>query len=158
MRILLIDATEHNILKAFLYNDNILEKDFYYEGKDLFINLDKIFSGKYKFDYIGINKGPGSFTRIKVSLSYIKGFCYMSKIPLVALSGFEVLKKEGVKIQINAGRGNIYIEDKEKYQIKKGESVSKINYDIFLKLITERILKKEFDDPLKVLPLYISEI
>ena len=158
MEILIIDATEHNILRAFLYKDNFLEKDFYYEGKDLFSNLDKIFSGEYKFQYIGINKGPGSFTRTKVSLAYVKGYCYGLGIPLVAISGFDVLEKDHKNLKINAGRGNIYIKKNDEYSIKIGESLDKIDYNIFLKLVKERIIKKEFDNPLKVLPLYISEI
>ena len=158
MKILIIDATEHNKLKSFIYNGNKKEKDFFYEGSDLFPNFNKIFKSIDDFEYIGINKGPGSFTRTKVSLAYVKGFCYGSKTQLIALSGFDVLEKQGLSLEINAGRGKKYVKENSSYSVLEGDAKGSIDYDVFVNIVIDRIAKKDFDDPLKVLPLYISEI
>ena len=163
MKILIIDATEHNKLQSFIYNDSKKEKDFFarsffYKGSDLFSNFNKVFKSIGNFDYIGINKGPGSFTKTKVSLAYVKGFCYGSKIPLIAISGFDVLEKKGLRLEINAGRGKKYVKKSGVYSVSEGEVKDGLDYNVFVHLIIDRILKKDFDDPLKVLPLYISEI
>ncbi len=156
MKILIIDSTTE-VLKVFIAENKKIES-FEFEDKNLFSLLDNIFSSHKDIQYIAINKGPGSFTRTKVGLSYIKGFCYASKIPLIAISGFEVLEKEGKKLIINAGRGKVYLKDEKGYKIEKGEARDSINYDKFLDLVLDRIERKIFDDPLKVLPLYVSEI
>jgi tRNA A37 threonylcarbamoyladenosine modification protein TsaB len=158
MKILIIDATEHNRLKTFLYNGHKKMNEFFYEGVDLFPTFNNIFKDIDNFEYIGINKGPGSFTRTKVSLAYVKGFCYGSKIPLIAISGFDVLEKKGLKLEINAGRGKKYVKNNGTYSVLEGSSSDILDYDIFVSIVIDRISKKEFDDPLKVLPLYISEI
>jgi len=88
----------------------------------------------------------------------VKGFCYGSKIPLIALSGFDVLEKQGLSLEINAGRGKKYVKENSTYLVLEGEVEDSMDYDVFVNLVIDRILRKDFDDPLKVLPLYISEI
>ncbi len=158
MNTLIIDATKHNFLKAFLYKDKKVLKDFSYEGRDIFSSLNSTFKSISKLDVIGINKGPGSFTRTKVSLAYTKGYCYGTGVALIAISSFDVLEKDKKNLVVDAGRGKVYIKDDNGYRVEIGENFEDINYDTFLNIILSKFEKKKFDDPLKVLPLYISEI
>jgi tRNA A37 threonylcarbamoyladenosine modification protein TsaB len=158
MNTLIIDATRHNFLKAFLCKDKKIFKDFSYEGRDIFSSLNSTFKSIPNIDIIGINKGPGSFTRTKVSLAYTKGYCYGKGVPLIAISSFDVLKKDKKNLIVDAGRGKVYIKDDSGYRVEVGSNFEEIDYNTFLSIILSRFEKKKFDDPLKVLPLYISEI
>lgn len=40
---------------------------------------------------IAISAGPGSFTGLRIGMSYAKGFCYGKDIPLIPVSNFEIL-------------------------------------------------------------------
>jgi tRNA threonylcarbamoyladenosine biosynthesis protein TsaB len=59
--------------------------------------------------------GPGSFTGLRVGLSYAKGFCFAGEIPLIALTNFEVLAHQGdgkmwpVYTLLDARRGCYYL-------------------------------------------------
>jgi tRNA threonylcarbamoyladenosine biosynthesis protein TsaB len=43
---------------------------------------------------VAVGSGPGSFTGLRIGMSYAKGFCYALDIPLVAVSNFEVLAEQ----------------------------------------------------------------
>lgn len=39
-----------------------------------------------------VNRGPGSFTGIRVGLSVAQGFAYAGKIPLIGVTGFQIYR------------------------------------------------------------------
>ena len=41
--------------------------------------------------YICINKGPGSFTGLRVGLSFAQGLAFPNQIPVIGLDAFELL-------------------------------------------------------------------
>lgn len=67
-----------------------------------------------KITFVAIGSGPGSFTGLRIGMSYAKGFCYGYNIPLIPVTNFEVLSdlaennKFPVYTLIEAGRGNYY--------------------------------------------------
>ncbi|MHB8362460.1 MAG: hypothetical protein ACYDBX_02470 [Patescibacteria group bacterium] len=159
MEILIIDGT-YDKLKCFLYKDNKVVKKFESELNNVFLSLDKIFSEFRDVSFIGINKGPGSFTSTRASLAYVKGYSLARKIPIVAISSFDVLKEMGKPEIVSAGRGNIFIKKGKSYKIISDEEFLpyEIDYDIFFEIIKRKIKDKEFDNPLYVLPLYIKTL
>ena len=40
---------------------------------------------------IAVNKGPGSYTGLRIGLSVAKGLCYGADLPLIALSAFDII-------------------------------------------------------------------
>lgn len=42
-------------------------------------------------EYIVVNKGPGSFTGLRIGMSFALGFSYGHEIPVIAISSFESL-------------------------------------------------------------------
>ena len=64
--------------------------------------------------HVVIGSGPGSFTGLRIGMSYAKGFCFGQNIPLVTVTNFELLAdlakddKFPIYTLIEAGRGNYY--------------------------------------------------
>jgi len=64
--------------------------------------------------HVVIGSGPGSFTGLRIGMSYAKGFCFGHNIPLISVTNFELLSdlaeddKFPVYTLIEAGRGNYY--------------------------------------------------
>lgn len=40
---------------------------------------------------LAVGAGPGSFTGLRIGMSYAKGFCYGTDIPLISVTNFEIL-------------------------------------------------------------------
>ena len=65
--------------------------------------------------HVAVGSGPGSFTGLRIGMSYAKGFCYGYNIPLIPVTNFELLSdlEDNIKIPvytlIEAGRGNYYV-------------------------------------------------
>jgi tRNA threonylcarbamoyladenosine biosynthesis protein TsaB len=61
-----------------------------------------------------VGSGPGSFTGLRIGMSYAKGFCYGQSLPLIPVTNFELLSdcvEENVYpiyTLIEAGKGNYY--------------------------------------------------
>jgi len=61
-----------------------------------------------------VGSGPGSFTGLRIGMSYAKGFCFGYQIPLVPITNFELLSDLAennnfpVYALIEAGRGNYF--------------------------------------------------
>lgn len=89
---------EHSILLAAL-----VEKGF----NELGINSSTV-------THVVIGTGPGSFTGLRIGMSYAKGFCLGHSIPLIPVTNFELLsdlaedEKFPVFTLIEAGKGNYY--------------------------------------------------
>jgi tRNA threonylcarbamoyladenosine biosynthesis protein TsaB len=43
---------------------------------------------------VAVASGPGSFTGLRIGMSYAKGFCYAGSIPIIGISNFEILAKQ----------------------------------------------------------------
>ena len=86
--------------------------------------------------HVVVGSGPGSFTGLRIGMSYAKGFCYGHNIPLVPVSNFEVLAdcvEEDIfpiYTLIEAGKGNYYTgifdQDKSILDETKACSVSQL--------------------------------
>ena len=61
-----------------------------------------------------ISRGPGSFTGLRIGMSFIKGLCFGSDIPIIGVSNFNVLALQVCSIDmpfitlINANKGRFY--------------------------------------------------
>lgn len=69
---------------------------------------------------ISVNKGPGSYTALRIGMSTAKGLCYGLDIPLITPSGFDILISHARKIHpeasyyvsmIDARRMEVYTVD-----------------------------------------------
>ena len=64
-------------------------------SSELAVNIKKIIK-KHKIliqdlDFIAINIGPGSFTGLRIGISFAKGLCLSNNIPLVPINSFEII-------------------------------------------------------------------
>jgi tRNA threonylcarbamoyladenosine biosynthesis protein TsaB len=85
---------------------------------------------------IAIGSGPGSFTGLRIGMSYAKGFCFGYDIPLVPVTNFELLADHAdgsiypIYTLIEAGKGRYYVGifESEKTQLtnKNVYSVSQL--------------------------------
>lgn len=61
-----------------------------------------------------IGTGPGSYTGLRIGMSFIKGLCFGSEIPIIGVSNFNVLSLQANLINlpfltlINANKGRFY--------------------------------------------------
>ncbi len=90
--------------------------------------------------HVAIGSGPGSFTGLRIGMSYAKGFCFGHNIPLIPVTHFELLSdlaeddKFPVYTLIEAGKGNYYTgifnrdisEPDEKYLLPISQLENKI--------------------------------
>jgi tRNA threonylcarbamoyladenosine biosynthesis protein TsaB len=67
-----------------------------------------------KITFVAIGSGPGSFTGLRIGMSYAKGFCFGYNIPLIPVTNFELLADLAehnnfpIYTLIEAGGGNYY--------------------------------------------------
>ena len=45
-------------------------------------------------DYIAVNIGPGSFTGLRIGISFVKGLCFSNNIPLIPIKSFDIIKSK----------------------------------------------------------------
>ncbi|MFC2088843.1 tRNA (adenosine(37)-N6)-threonylcarbamoyltransferase complex dimerization subunit type 1 TsaB [Calditrichota bacterium] len=63
---------------------------------------------------IAISTGPGSYTGLRIGMSYAKGYCYGANIPIIGISNFQILSYRAPELNgyiltlINANRGRYY--------------------------------------------------
>ena len=67
-------------------------------SSELAVNIKKIIN-KYNIsiadlDFIAINIGPGSFTGLRIGVSFAKGLSLSNSIPLVPVNSFEIIKSK----------------------------------------------------------------
>lgn len=65
-------------------------------SEHLAVMVEKVFqeADKKNLTAVGINGGPGSFTGLRIGTSFAKGLCSALEIPLIASSGFEILRHQ----------------------------------------------------------------
>ena len=78
--------------------DSIDSKTALSHSEELAVNVNKILI-KYNIlakdlDYIIINIGPGSFTGIRIGVSFVKGLSFSKNIPIVPINGFSLIKSK----------------------------------------------------------------
>ena len=65
-------------------------------SSELAVNVKKIIN-KYNIeivdlDCIAINIGPGSFTGLRIGISFAKGLCFSNNIPLLPVNAFDIME------------------------------------------------------------------
>ena len=158
--VIIIDGTNSKSIKINVYKDDKLFLKKIKTNINIYEYLDKFFR---KTDFsqiqcIGINIGPGSFSSTRASVAYIVGLAFGSKIPIIGVSGFDILSKDGKPLILNAGRGRVYIKSEDKFLIRQSDKYEEIDDDVFFSIIKERAEKKQFDRPLTLLPLYMDDL
>ncbi len=70
---------------------------------------------KQEVELVSVSIGPGSFTGLRIGLSFAQGFCFAKNIPLVGISNHQVLAKqvrqpkEHLFTMIDARREEVYL-------------------------------------------------
>lgn len=104
-----------------------------------------------EIDAVGISKGPGSYTGLRIGVSTAKGLCYGAKLPLIAIDTLNSLCVEAIKRSENidentwfcpmldARRMEVFCAfyDKNNKQ-KKDISAVIIDLDSFKEILDER--------------------
>jgi tRNA threonylcarbamoyladenosine biosynthesis protein TsaB len=67
-----------------------------------------------EIELVSVAIGPGSFTGLRIGLSYAQGFCFGRDIPIVGVSNHQILAKQGEKNKeiytiIDAYRQELYL-------------------------------------------------
>ena len=82
--------------------------------------LETEFKGQKQVEMLAAAIGPGSFTGLRIGLSFAQGFCYGRNLPIVGISNQQVLAAQSVKksgtvyTAIDARRGEFFIAENEK--------------------------------------------
>ena len=110
---------EYNIEKPQIHTN--LLADFVAKGmKELEISAGNI-------GLAAISTGPGSYTGLRIGMSYCKGFCYGQSIPIIGVSNFRIMTEQApvdknhIYTLINANRGKFYYAYYSKQNKKKFE-------------------------------------
>jgi tRNA threonylcarbamoyladenosine biosynthesis protein TsaB len=90
--------------------------------------------------HVVLGSGPGSFTGLRIGMSYAKGFCFGRNIPLIPVTNFELLSDHvkddifPVYTLIEAGKGKyytgIFYQDKSVLDEKYVSSISQLENKI----------------------------
>ena len=100
MKILAVDTSGKFCSISILLNDSIRESinsnTPLSHSSELAVNVKKIVN-KYDInisdlDGIAINIGPGSFTGLRIGVSFAKGLSLSCNVPLIAVNAFDILK------------------------------------------------------------------
>ncbi|WP_457565691.1 tRNA (adenosine(37)-N6)-threonylcarbamoyltransferase complex dimerization subunit type 1 TsaB [Caldithrix abyssi] len=68
-----------------------------------------------KIELVAVSVGPGSFTGLRIGLSFAQGFCFANRLPIVGISNHQVLAKqvrrprEQLYTMIDARREEVYL-------------------------------------------------
>lgn len=121
MNILGIDTSTKHMSIAIVSEDLIIGELIFNSNMDhsekLISNISYILESNdmsmKDIDLIGVAKGPGSFTGIRIGIATVKGLAEFSEIPVVGVSSLEVLasnfKLNGrVAVAVDAKRDRVY--------------------------------------------------
>ncbi|HHE54200.1 MAG TPA: tRNA (adenosine(37)-N6)-threonylcarbamoyltransferase complex dimerization subunit type 1 TsaB [Caldithrix abyssi] len=57
-------------------------------------NVNPLLSQQNEIELVAVSVGPGSFTGLRIGLSFAKGFCFAHQLPIVGISNHQVLAKQ----------------------------------------------------------------
>ena len=98
----------------------------------------KLNSSPADLNLIAVASGPGSFTGMRIGMSYAMGFGYALDKPIISVTNFEVLAAQSIGNRfpvyavIDARRGNYYIGEFTK-SLNTLDSCGRYNQDYLLK-------------------------
>ncbi len=62
--------------------------------------------------HLAVNRGPGSFTGLRVGLAVVNGFCLAGNIPILGLTGFQIwrslVKDQSLLVALDTRRGDFF--------------------------------------------------
>ncbi|MDD2488164.1 MAG: tRNA (adenosine(37)-N6)-threonylcarbamoyltransferase complex dimerization subunit type 1 TsaB [Bacteroidales bacterium] len=96
---------------------------------------------------IGVSKGPGSYTGLRIGVSTAKGFAYALNIPLISIETLKILQK-GVQQKYN-NKSTVAMIDARRMEVycviynQNGEVIKDISADIIEKGIYDRYLTED---------------
>ncbi|SNZ09460.1 tRNA threonylcarbamoyladenosine biosynthesis protein TsaB [Persephonella hydrogeniphila] len=125
--ILSIDTFSENLGISLIDGHKLVAKNVYHKVKPFSeLLLEKIDSMFNQFGYdpsvlyaVCVNKGPGSYTGLRVGVTVAKTLSYSLNIPIYSFSSLEAMAfkyrhcKKRVVTAINAGKGECYISEFE---------------------------------------------
>ncbi len=89
--------------------------------------IEKEFNGRKQVALAAAAIGPGSFTGLRIGLSFAQGFCYGRNIPIVGISNQQILAAQSVKSQgklytiIDARRNEFFVAEHNKLSEYRSE-------------------------------------
>lgn len=105
MIILSLESSTKNCAVGLIGEDGLIDSisaynESYSHAEKLHVFIDELL-GRNKLrpsdlDAVAVNKGPGSYTGLRIGVSAAKGLCYSLNIPLVALDSLAVLCAEAM--------------------------------------------------------------
>ncbi len=102
----------YNQLEICLFNDSIcidsIIKTEGHASSDLLVNLDTLLKkhgmSLEDLSFLAVDRGPGAFTSLRVTIATINGVAFQNKIPLVGINGLEALTLQAIsQIKLSSG-------------------------------------------------------
>lgn len=127
MLLLTIDTTLTHAAIALVKDDKIIasknEKGVQQQAESLIANIESLLN-ETELSYDGleavaVNIGPGSFTGIRIGLAAARGLALAADVPVIAVTGFELLHQQAktagialanIAVAINAKRGQWFVK------------------------------------------------
>ncbi len=105
----------HNKLDIALFQDQVcldsLTKLDVRASSSLIMFLDSLLKkhnlSLTNLSFIAVDKGPGAFTSLRVTIATINGIAFNNKIPLIGISGLDALAKEALDSKSDTKNTNI---------------------------------------------------
>ena len=78
-------------------------------------NISDQITGQNEMSLVTVSVGPGSFTGLRIGLSFAQGFCFAHRLPIIGISNHQVLAKqvrrprENLFTMIDARREEVYL-------------------------------------------------
>ena len=92
------------------------------QAEELAPMVGRVWKDRIKIDHVAITTGPGSFTGIRIGLSFAKTFAFGIGVPVVAVQSFDVARVmhgDDHIFLIDTKRGDFY-----RYKVGKGIGIS----------------------------------
>ena len=115
MNILAFDTSGDYCLVALQYNDKLYcePMELVHGHATYLVPLILQTMGKVQFadlDLLGVVNGPGSFTGIRVGLATAHGLAMAARLPLVAVSAFDLYACPDATVLIDSRRGDLFVQ------------------------------------------------
>lgn len=146
MLILQIDASSDLCSVALSRQGNLLHMEIntepFQHGRDINILINHVME-KCNQEFsdlhaVSINKGPGSYTALRIGMATAKGLCYGLDIPLIAPSGLEILVDRAIS---TCPEADLYVPmiDARRMEVYTTEPVADLNrpLDYKAQILTE---------------------